>query len=35
MPIAGDATEFLILRHGQSTGDLEERHEGRADLPLT
>ncbi len=35
MPIADEATEFLIIRHGQSAGDLEERHEGRADLPLT
>lgn len=27
--------EFLVLRHGQSLGDIENRHEGRADLPLT
>jgi 2,3-bisphosphoglycerate-dependent phosphoglycerate mutase len=27
--------EFLVLRHGQSLGDVEGRHEGRADLPLT
>ena len=27
--------EFLVMRHGQSLGDVEERHEGRADLPLT
>ncbi len=28
-------THFLILRHGQSLGDVEKRFEGRADLPLT
>jgi 2,3-bisphosphoglycerate-dependent phosphoglycerate mutase len=27
--------EFLILRHGQSQADLEDRYEGRADFPLT
>lgn len=27
--------EFLILRHRQSLGDLNGRHEGRADFPLT
>jgi 2,3-bisphosphoglycerate-dependent phosphoglycerate mutase len=27
--------ELLILRHGQSQADLEDRHEGRADFPLT
>ncbi len=27
--------EFLIIRHGQSQADLEARHEGRADFPLT
>lgn len=27
--------EFLVLRHGQSMGDLEGRHEGRYDAPLT
>lgn len=27
--------EVLLIRHGQSEGDLEDRHEGRADFPLT
>lgn len=27
--------EFLIIRHGQSVADIEGRHEGRADFPLT
>lgn len=27
--------EFLIIRHGQSVADIEDRHEGRADFPLT
>ncbi len=27
--------EFLIIRHGQSQADLEDRYEGRADFPLT
>jgi 2,3-bisphosphoglycerate-dependent phosphoglycerate mutase len=27
--------EILVVRHGQSTADLEDRHEGRADFPLT
>ena len=27
--------ELLVLRHGQSQADLEDRHEGRADFPLT
>ncbi len=27
--------EFLVLGHGQSAGDLEGRHEGRYDTPLT
>lgn len=27
--------ELLIVRHGQSVGDIENRFEGRADLPLT
>src|SRR5687768_2087629 len=27
--------ELLVLRHGQSQADLEDRHEGRADYPLT
>ena len=27
--------EVLIVRHGESTADLEDRHEGRADFPLT
>ncbi len=27
--------ELLIVRHGQSEGDLENRHEGRADYELT
>jgi len=27
--------EILIVRHGQSVADIEERHEGRADFPLT
>lgn len=27
--------ELLIVRHGQSTADLEDRHEGRADFELT
>lgn len=27
--------ELLIIRHGQSQADLEERHEGRADFSLT
>ncbi|RMF45324.1 MAG: histidine phosphatase family protein [Anaerolineae bacterium] len=28
-------TQYLILRHGQSQADLENRFEGRADFPLT
>lgn len=28
-------TQYLILRHGQSQADLEDRFEGRADFPLT
>ncbi len=27
--------EILVIRHGQSQADLEDRHEGRADFPLT
>jgi len=27
--------EILVMRHGQSMGDIENRHEGRADLELT
>ncbi len=27
--------EFVVMRHGQSLGDVEDVHEGRADLPLT
>ncbi len=27
--------EILVIRHGQSYGDLEERHEGRADFKLS
>lgn len=27
--------EILVVRHGQSQADLEDRHEGRADFPLT
>lgn len=27
--------EILIVRHGQSVADIEERYEGRADFPLT
>ena len=27
--------EFVVLRHGQSQGDIDQVHEGRADLPLT
>lgn len=27
--------EFVVMRHGQSLGDIEDVHEGRADLPLT
>lgn len=27
--------EILVVRHGQSIGDIENRHEGRADLELT
>lgn len=27
--------EILLVRHGQSVADIEERHEGRADFPLT
>lgn len=27
--------EVLLLRHGQSVADIEDRHEGRADFPLT
>ncbi|GAA0466239.1 histidine phosphatase family protein [Alkalibacillus silvisoli] len=27
--------ELLIVRHGQSVADLENRHEGRANFPLT
>lgn len=27
--------ELVIVRHGQSVADIEERHEGRADFPLT
>ena len=27
--------EILVVRHGQSVADLEDRHEGRADFQLT
>ena len=27
--------EVLLIRHGESLADLEDRHEGRADYPLT
>lgn len=27
--------DLLVIRHGQSQADLEDRHEGRADFPLT
>ena len=27
--------QILVIRHGQSQADLEDRHEGRADFPLT
>lgn len=27
--------EILLIRHGQSLADLEDRYEGRADFPLT
>ena len=27
--------ELLLIRHGESLADLEDRHEGRADYPLT
>lgn len=27
--------ELVIVRHGQSVADIEDRHEGRADFPLT
>lgn len=27
--------EVLVIRHGHSQADLEDRHEGRADFPLT
>ncbi|QUH19328.1 histidine phosphatase family protein [Alkaliphilus sp. B6464] len=27
--------EFVVIRHGQSLADIEGRHEGRADFPLT
>lgn len=27
--------EILLMRHGQSVADIEDRHEGRADFPLT
>ncbi|HPJ89501.1 MAG TPA: histidine phosphatase family protein [Thermotogota bacterium] len=27
--------DILLIRHGQSTADLEDRHEGRADFELT
>lgn len=27
--------ELLIIRHGQSMGEVEERHEGKADFPLS
>lgn len=27
--------DLIIVRHGQSVADIEERHEGRADFPLT
>ena len=30
-----DKMEILLIRHGQSLADLEDRHEGRADYPLT
>jgi len=26
---------FVFLRHGQSTGNAEKRHQGQADFPLT
>ena len=25
--------QILVIRHGQSQADLEDRHEGRADFP--
>ncbi len=28
-------TELIVVRHGQSVADIEGRHEGRADFPLT
>ncbi|MGV3523928.1 MAG: histidine phosphatase family protein [Candidatus Sericytochromatia bacterium] len=27
--------ELLVIRHGQSMGEVEERHEGQADFPLS
>lgn len=27
--------ELVVIRHGQSVADIEDRHEGRADFPLT
>jgi 2,3-bisphosphoglycerate-dependent phosphoglycerate mutase len=29
------ATQFVFLRHGESTGNAEKRHQGQADYPLT
>jgi len=29
------ASTFLFLRHGESTGNAENRHQGQADFPLT
>lgn len=30
-----DSSFFVLLRHGESTGNAENRHQGQADFPLT
>ena len=30
-----DPSTFILLRHGESTGNAESRHQGQADYPLT
>jgi len=32
---SGRSYQFTLLRHGQSVGNLEGRHQGQADFPLT
>jgi 2,3-bisphosphoglycerate-dependent phosphoglycerate mutase len=32
---SSDSSIFVFLRHGESTGNAEKRHQGQADFPLT